>query len=77
MRLNGRGAIGVIGLLAIGGLAIATACGGGGSVEARQVSGGAAAHGKQLIQSYGCGACHYIPGIGNARGYAGPPLIKF
>ncbi len=34
-------------------------------------------HGKQLIEAYGCGACHIIPGIRNARGLVGPPLILF
>ena len=30
--------------------------------------------GKQLLSSYGCGACHMIPGIRTARGLVGPPL---
>ena len=30
--------------------------------------------GAQLIQSYGCGACHTIPGIEGAEGLVGPPL---
>ncbi len=64
--------------LALGALALAAACGGGsGSPDVRQVAGGDADHGKQLIQKYGCGACHYVPGIDSAKGYAGPPLIKF
>lgn len=33
--------------------------------------------GKQIIQAYGCGACHIIPGIHDARGLVGPPLIMF
>lgn len=33
--------------------------------------------GKQLIVSYGCGACHTIPGIYTARGVVGPPLMFF
>jgi cytochrome c len=32
-------------------------------------------HGKQLIDGYGCGACHIIPGVHAARGMVGPPLI--
>ena len=32
-------------------------------------------HGRQLIQSYGCGACHMIPGVHDARGKFGPPLL--
>jgi cytochrome c len=38
---------------------------------------GDAAHGRQLIQGYGCGACHTIPGVHNANGLVGPPLIYF
>ena len=38
---------------------------------------GDALHGKQLIQSSGCGACHTIPGIDQARGLVGPPLFFF
>ncbi|HET6145229.1 MAG TPA: c-type cytochrome [Candidatus Acidoferrales bacterium] len=34
-------------------------------------------HGKELIQAYGCGACHIIPGVRTARGLVGPPLILF
>lgn len=34
-------------------------------------------HGRQLIQAYGCGSCHTIPGIYTARGLVGPPLIYF
>jgi cytochrome c1 len=34
-------------------------------------------HGKQLIRSYGCGACHIVPGIQGARGMVGPPLLYF
>jgi len=30
--------------------------------------------GKKLIVSYGCGACHTVPGIYTARGLVGPPL---
>lgn len=33
-----------------------------------------AARGKAWIQSYGCGACHMIPGIAEAHGAVGPPL---
>jgi cytochrome c2 len=34
-------------------------------------------HGKELIQAYGCGACHIIPGVRSARGLVGPPLNLF
>jgi cytochrome c len=35
------------------------------------------AHGKQLIEGYGCGGCHVIPGVHAARGMVGPPLLYF
>lgn len=38
---------------------------------------GNAHQGKQLIKSYGCGACHIIPGVNGARGLVGPPLYYF
>ncbi|HEY4010393.1 MAG TPA: c-type cytochrome [Acidobacteriaceae bacterium] len=38
-------------------------------------TGGNAAHGKQLIRGYGCGACHMVPGVDGARGLVGPPLF--
>lgn len=33
--------------------------------------------GKALIQSYGCGSCHVVPGVRTARGMVGPPLFYF
>jgi cytochrome c2 len=39
--------------------------------------GGDPAAGKALLQSYGCGACHVIPGIRTARGLVGPPLLYY
>jgi cytochrome c1 len=39
--------------------------------------GGNANHGKELIQQYGCGACHIVPGIRDAHGLVGPPLLYF
>ena len=32
--------------------------------------------GAQLIQRFGCGGCHIIPGVTGAEGLVGPPLIK-
>mgnify|MGYP001544976079 CR=1 FL=1 len=28
-----------------------------------------------MIEQYGCGSCHTIPGVRNARGLVGPPLL--
>lgn len=53
-------------------------CTGGQQTQAYQVRmSGNPAHGRELVQSYGCGACHSIPGIYTARGMVGPPLIAF
>jgi cytochrome c len=35
------------------------------------------ASGRHLIASYGCGACHSIPGIPGADSMVGPPLDRF
>jgi cytochrome c oxidase assembly factor CtaG/cytochrome c2 len=35
---------------------------------------GDAQHGAELIVSYGCGGCHSIPRIADAKGNVGPPL---
>jgi len=37
-------------------------------------TGGDAKRGAALIQRYGCGTCHTIPGITGADGVVGPPL---
>lgn len=39
------------------------------------VPGGDPAQGARVIREIGCGACHHIPGIPNARGVVGPPLL--
>lgn len=36
-----------------------------------------AQRGAQLIDQYGCGACHTIPGISGADGLVGPPLTHW
>jgi cytochrome c len=33
-----------------------------------------AGRGRELLRSYGCGACHVIPGIRHANGRVGPKL---
>jgi cytochrome c len=38
---------------------------------------GNAERGRQIIEGYGCGACHMIPGVRRANGLVGPPLIYF
>lgn len=63
-------------LLAIFALAL-SACGGRETVLAENVTAGNAAIGQHLIYTYGCGSCHIIPGIAEAKGTVGPPLQGF
>jgi cytochrome c len=41
---------------------------------AQVTTGGNIHRGAEMIQYYGCGSCHIIPGISGAGGLAGPPL---
>ena len=36
--------------------------------------GGRVEHGRQLIDQYGCTACHSIPKVAGPKGMVGPPL---
>jgi putative membrane protein len=54
--------------------AISTSCTSGQARMAASVTGGDTARGKAAITRYGCGSCHTIAGIPNARGLVGPPL---
>jgi cytochrome c1 len=57
---------------------VLSACTGGEVVRAYNAPvNGNAKHGRQLIEAYGCGACHIIPGVHAAKGLVGPPLILF
>lgn len=47
-----------------------------GHVE-KPVPDGDMAAGREAIIAYGCGACHFIPGVPNAIAYVGPPLNEF
>lgn len=40
------------------------------------VSGANAERGRVLIQDYGCGACHIVPGVRSAIGKVGPRLDR-
>lgn len=52
----------------------ALACHGASDREAYALTGGSAARGRDEIGSYGCGACHVIPGVPGASGRVGPSL---
>lgn len=54
---------------------IAAGCGTAKSPEL--VPDGNSDRGKRLIESYGCGSCHMIPGIERANGRVGPSLADF
>jgi cytochrome c len=59
-------------------LLLLAGCRGGRSTHAVEiVPGGNARIGARLIESYHCGACHMIPGIRDADGLVGPPLLLF
>ena len=78
-RLLGAGLVGCSLLLGCQGRDGGSTGGGGmgGGEPYRQVAGGDAGRGKATIDNLGCGACHMIPGIDDARGTVGPPLIYF
>jgi cytochrome c1 len=57
---------------------VAVGCSGGQALPAYTVSvDGNARQGRRVIESKGCGSCHVIPGIHNAKGLVGPPLLFF
>lgn len=53
---------------------LAAAAGCGGTSSASATPGNSAAQGKQLIETFGCGACHTISGVQGADGKVGPSL---
>jgi len=59
-------------------LTLWSACESGRSTRPYAVwTGGNPDRGRELIDGYRCGACHTIPGIPNAKGVVGPPLMFF
>ena len=58
-------------------LALAAAGCGGTSNAPPVVQGGDPDTGKRLIERYGCGTCHRIPGVKGADGRVGPDLHGF
>ncbi len=50
------------------------ACGSQPQQVSEVTTGGNVYRGARMIQYYGCGSCHIIPGISGASGLAGPPL---
>jgi cytochrome c len=48
-----------------------------GRVSAAEVLDSSPGRGPELIEAYGCGSCHVIPGVQSANGLVGPPLTSF
>lgn len=46
----------------------------GGEAPPQPAVAGDAENGKLLLRQFGCGTCHEIPGVGEAKGRVGPPL---
>jgi cytochrome c2 len=61
-------------LLVVLGLLGAGACSHGEADAAALTQGGDASRGRELIRSYGCGACHTVPGVAGAVASVGPNL---
>ena len=58
-------------------LAVAACSSSNETFSARQVLGGHANNGRTYMEAAGCGSCHMIPGVVNARGMVGPSLEHF
>jgi len=58
-------------------LAIAACSSTNETFSSRQVPGGHPKNGRNYIEAAGCGSCHMIPGVVNARGMVGPSLEHF
>lgn len=63
---------------AIAASVLAVACGSGPpNTPPPEVPDGNPARGLELIERFGCGSCHTIPGVRGADGTVGPPLIHW
>ena len=58
-------------------LAIAACSSKSETFSARAVPGGNEKNGRNYMEAAGCGSCHMIPGVVNARGMVGPSLEHF
>lgn len=56
---------------------LAGGCGAGSRSALAAVPGGDVERGAEALRSYGCGACHTIPGIAGANALVGPPLTDW
>lgn len=69
-------AVRIAALCLVLGAVVTTACSGTDGAY-RTVDGGHADRGARALTTYGCGACHMIPGVAGADGMVGPPLTDF
>lgn len=80
-RRNGRPsgrALRPLALACLAALLILAGCRGGQSNRTYAVrTDGVAEQGVDVIEAFGCGSCHVIPGVRSARGRVGPPLTDF
>jgi cytochrome c2 len=58
-------------------LLLAGACGRAAADEPRTAGVGNPERGRTAIARYGCGTCHLVPGIRDAVGLVGPPLMHW
>jgi len=72
-----RAALVAIVMATVVAIAACTNEGGASTMGSRVVRGASPEAGKAQIVRYGCGACHEIPGIKEAKGLVGPPLTQF
>jgi cytochrome c len=63
--------------LACAALLTAPACSTLSPLPPAEVPSGDPGRGAHLIEQYGCGSCHTVPGVEGADALVGPPLIKF
>jgi cytochrome c2 len=61
-------------VVAVAVLAVVAGCGGGGAGGRIAIAGADASRAPAAFRTYGCGACHSIPGIDGADADVGPPL---
>jgi cytochrome c2 len=62
-------------LLGLLGFVALTACSDKVTKWSREITGGDPEHGRTVLTSYGCSACHQIPGVPGAVALTAPPLI--
>jgi mono/diheme cytochrome c family protein len=64
-------------LLAAAGLGAAGCRGSRPEASVVRIDGADPHRGETIIETFGCGACHMIPGVRGAKGVVGPPLTAW